>query len=161
MLITLLFFSFQRELTAFITETDAGKDDPNCELKHDGMSFDLSGLAFALPKNSSWYQPLSQAIHKLKAQDTIADIFLKWTTSRCKMSHQGVVAQSMGLGEFGGFLLNTAMISVGCFFILLAEIIVYHRIARTRSSFSPQQNGVTLNAITLPERSSMTSILSN
>ena len=134
------FFPFYRELTAFVTETDAGKDDPNCELKHDGMGFDLSGLAFALPKNSSWNHPLSHAIHKLKAQDIIADIFRKWTTLRCKMSHQGVVAQSMGLDEFGGFLFNTAMISVGCFFILLAEIIVYHRIARTRSSFSPQQN---------------------
>lgn len=152
---------FYSELTAFVAESDSSTDDPNCTLKEDGIGFDLSGLAFALQKNSSWIHPLSRAIHKLKAEETIAEIFRKWTTSRCKNLQQTVVAQSMGLDEFGGFLFNTATISVGCFVILLIEIIFYRRIARTRQSFSPQQNGIALNAISLPDGSSMTSILDN
>ncbi|KAL9980179.1 hypothetical protein ACROYT_G008728 [Oculina patagonica] len=148
------------ELKAFITETGAD-EDPNCEIKEDGVPFELSGFAFALPKNSSWNHQISRAIHKLSAHDTIADIFLKWTTSRCQKSQQTVVAHKMGLDEFGGFLFNTAMICCGCFLLMLAEIVFYRRITRTRSSFSPQQNGVTLNAVTLPESTSMTSILNN
>ena len=159
--LSILFIIFFSELTAFISEVDASDQDPNCEIKQDGKVFELAGLAFALQKNSSWNQPLSHAIHKLKAQETIADIFSKWTTSRCKRSQQTVVAHKMGLDEFGGFLFNSAMTCFGCFFILLAEVIVYRRIAKTRQSFSPQQNGVALNSFTLPESSSMTSILNN
>jgi len=148
------------ELKVFIAETDADEDS-NCEIKEDGVPFELSGFAFALAKNSSWNHQISRAIHKLNAHDTIPNIFLKWTTTRCKASQQTVIAQSMGLDEFGGFLFNTAMICCGCFILMLAEILVYRKITRTRRSFSPQQNGVVLNAVTLPESSSMTSILNN
>lgn len=153
---------FHSELKVFIAETDADEDS-NCEIKEDGVPFELSGFAFALPKNSSWNHQISRAIHKLNAHDTIPNIFLKWTTSRCKISQQTVVAHRMGLDEFGGFLFNTAMICCGCFILMLAEILVYRKITRTRRSFSPQQNGVVVlnNAVTLPESSSMTSILNN
>lgn len=154
-----ILFFFSSELTVFISELDAGDEDPNCEIKQDGLPLELGGLAFALPKNSSWNDPLSHAIHKLKADNIITEIFGRWTPSRCKNSQQTVVAHKMGLDEFGGFLFNTAMISLGCFFILLAEIIVYHRITRKRKSFSPQQNGVAMNTLRLPESSSMISIL--
>lgn len=155
------FFSpFHSELKVFIAETDADEDS-NCEIKEDGVPFELSGFAFALQKNSSWNHQISRAIHKLNAHDTIPTIFLKWTTSRCKISQQTVLAHRMGLDEFGGFLFNTAMICCGCFILMLAEILVYRRITRTRRSFSPQQNGVVLNTVTLPETSSMTSILNN
>ena len=126
------------------------------------MPFELSGFAFALPKNSSWNHQISRAIHKLNAHDTIPEIFRKWTRSRCQGSAQEtLVAHSMGLDEFGGFLFNTAMICCGCFLLMLAEILVYRKITRTRSSFSPQQNGITLNSMALPDSSSMTSILNN
>lgn len=151
---------FHSELKVFIAETDADEDS-NCEIKEDGVPFELSGFAFALAKNSSWNHQISRAIHKLNAHDTIPNIFLKWTTTRCKASQQTVIAQSMGLDEFGGFLFNTAMICCGCFILMLAEILVYRKITRTSRSFSPQQNGVVLNAVTLPESSSMTSILNN
>ena len=157
---TTLFPPFHSELKVFIAETDADEDS-NCEIKEDGVPFELSGFAFALQKNSSWNHQISRAIHKLNAHDTIPNIFLKWTTSRCKISQQTVVAQRMGLDEFGGFLFNTAMICCGCFILMLAEILVYRKITRTRRSFTPQQNGVVLNAVTLPESSSMTSILNN
>ncbi|XP_022797093.1 glutamate receptor ionotropic, NMDA 2A-like [Stylophora pistillata] len=148
------------ELTAFISETGAD-DDPNCEIKEDGVPFELSGLAFALQKNSSWTRQISRAIHKLNAHDTIPHIFEKWTTSRCKVSQQTMVARPMGLGEFGGFFFNTAMICCGCFLLMLAEIVVYRKITRTRNSFSPQQCGKTQNVMSLPDSSSMTSILNN
>ena len=154
------FPSFHSELKVFIAETDADEDS-NCEIKEDGVPFELTGFAFALPKNSSWNHQISRAIHKLNAHDTIPNIFLKWTTSRCKISQQTVLAYRMGLDEFGGFLFNTAMICCGCFILMFAEILVYRKITRTRRSFSPQQNGVVLNAVTLPETSSMTSILNN
>ena len=157
---TTLFPPFHSELKVFIAETDADEDS-NCEIKEDGVPFELSGFAFALQKNSPWNHQISRAIHKLNAHDTIPNIFLKWTTSRCKISQQTVVAQRMGLDEFGGFLFNTAMICCGCFILMLAEILVYRKITRTRRSFTPQQNGVVLNAVTLPESSSMTSILNN
>lgn len=152
-------FFFSSELTVFISELGAGDEDPNCEIKQDGLPFELGGLAFALTKNSSWNHPLSHAIHKLKAEHIITELFGRWTPSRCENSQQTVVAHKMGLDEFGGFLFNTAMISLGCFFILLAEIIVYHRITRNRKSFSPQQNGVAMNSFRLPESTSMISIL--
>lgn len=128
------------------------------------MPFELSGFAFALPKNSSWNYQISRAIHKLNSHDIIADIFLKWTASKCQNSQQNVAAQKMGLEEFGGFLFNTAMISCGCFLLMLAEILVYRKVTRTRSSFSPQQDGVTVNTVVMAamaESSSMTSILNN
>ena len=156
-----VFHRCHRELTAFITESEAGYNDPNCTLKEDGIGFDLSGYAFALQKNSSWTTTLSRAIHKLNAQDTIRGIFNKWSTSRCKNSQQSVVAHSMGLDEFGGFLFNTAMISVGCSLILLLEVFFYRRITNARRSFSPQQNGAVIDAATLRNVSSMTSISNN
>ncbi|XP_015770535.1 PREDICTED: glutamate receptor ionotropic, kainate 3-like [Acropora digitifera] len=149
------------ELTAFITESEAGYNDPNCSLKEDGIAFDLLGYAFALQKNSSWTTTLSRAIHKLKEEDTIRGIFDKWSTSRCKNSQQSVVAHSMGLEEFGGFLFNTTMISVGCFLILMLEVFFYRRITNARRSFSPQQNGAVINAATLRNVSSMTTISNN
>lgn len=149
------------ELTAFISESSTGYDDPNCTLKEDGIGFELAGLAFALQKNSSWTASISRAIHKLKAHDTITEIFNKWTTSRCKTSQQSVVAHRMGLDEFEGFLFNTAMITVGCFLILLLEVFFYRRITRAKRSFSPQQNETDLNAAKLPRVSTMTSIILN
>ena len=146
----ILLFLFHSELTAFISESRAGYDDSKCTLKEDGIGFELAGLAFALQKNSSWTASISRAIHKLKAQDTITEIFNKWTTSRCKTSQQSVVAHRMGLDEFEGFLFNTAMITLGCFLILLLEVFFYRRITRARRSFSPEQNGTALNAAKLP-----------
>ncbi|XP_068747101.1 glutamate receptor ionotropic, NMDA 2A-like [Montipora capricornis] len=138
------------ELTAFISESRAGYYDSKCTLKEDGIGFELAGLAFALQKNSSWTASISRAIHKLKAQDTITEIFNKWTTSRCKTSQQSAFAHRMGLDEFEGFLFNTAMITFGCFLILLLEVFFYRRITRARRSFSPEQNGTALNAAKLP-----------
>lgn len=155
------FYRCHRELTAFITESEVGYNDPNCSLIEDGIGFDLSGYAFALQKNSSWTSPLTRAIHKLKAQDTIRGIFNKWSTFRCKNSQQSVVAHSMGLEEFGGFLFNTAMISVGCFLILILEVFFYRRITNARRSFSPQQNGAVINAATLRNVSSMITASNN
>lgn len=121
----------------------------------------MLGYAFALQKNSSWTTTLSRAIHKLKAEDTIRGIFNKWSTSRCKNSQQSVVAHSMGLEEFGGFLFNTTMISVGCFLILMLEVFFYRRITNARRSFSPQQNGAVTNAAKLRNLSSMITISNN
>ena len=112
-------------------------ENPSCELKLDGTTLDLAGLAFALPKNSQWTSEVSKAIHKLNSQDMVDLILKKWTNGGCKIhDHPSALAYSMGLDEFGGFLFNTVMICLGCFLVLLLEIFVYKKITTSRQHFN-------------------------
>ena len=111
--------------------------DKKCGLKLDGKLFVPGGLGFALRKNSSWRDPISQALLQIESRDEISQLFEKWKIVACKNldGTQALTAYSMGLDEFAGFLFNTAMCCCGSFLILLLEIIVYRKITRTRKKF--------------------------
>lgn len=139
------------ELSAFIGESDALQyiidEDPDCGLKIDGKQVDLSGLAFALRKNSEWEEELSQVIYTLNSRDEIAKAFEKWTIRSCKKGENTVHPYRFGLDEFGGFLFNTALFCAGCFVILGLEILLYHRIVRKRQKFSIQASESVSNLV--------------
>ncbi|XP_032231013.1 glutamate receptor ionotropic, NMDA 1 [Nematostella vectensis] len=127
------------DLTAFIAESDGLlydiTDDPDCSLKRDGKPLDLAGLALALMKNSAWTSEISSAIHKINAKDLIAKIVRRWVVVGCQKGGNPVVAYRMSLAEFGGFVFNTALCALGCFFIMAIEIVFYRRITKTRQRF--------------------------
>ena len=96
---------------------------------------ELSGLAFALRKNSEWNHEISKAIHKLNMEEKISHAFQRWTIHSCKKGENTIKPLRMGFDEFGGFLFNTALCCLGCFGILGLEIFLYRRLSRNRQKF--------------------------
>ena len=141
---TLTFVSIplSSKLTAFIasyvTLSYHIAADNKCTAKLDGKLFAFGGLGFPIAKNSSWREPISQALLQMESKDEITQLFEKWKIVACK-THDGTqatTAYSMGLDEFAGFLFNTAMCCCGSFLILLLEIIIYRKITSNRQGFS-------------------------
>lgn len=123
----------------FIGESDALQyeiaEDPKCSIKFDGKKLELSGLAFALRKNSDWNQEISKAIHKLSMKEEIGQAFQRWMIRSCNKGENNIEPFGMGFDEFGGFLFNTALCCFGCFGIMGLEIFFYRRLSRNRKKF--------------------------
>ena len=124
---TFLYCSF-RSLNAFIHETPfltyhASKQS-DCSLKIFG-NLNQGGYAFSVPKNSVWKHLLSQAVLKLKEQETIEDLYKKWFPSSCANNGTSSEYEPVQINYFGGLFFILLLVLILSLFLLGGEHFCY------------------------------------
>jgi len=116
-------------LKAFIHETPflnyhASKQS-DCSLKILGH-LNQGGYAFSVPKNSMWKHLLSQAVLKLKEQESIDDIYKKWFPAACANNGTGSTEyEAVQINYFGGLIFILTLFLIVSIVLLGGEHFCY------------------------------------
>ncbi|XP_066917623.1 glutamate receptor ionotropic, NMDA 3A-like [Clytia hemisphaerica] len=116
------------KLNAFIHETPfltyhASKQS-DCSLKIFG-NLNQGGYAFSVPKNSVWKHLLSQAVLKLKEQETIEDLYKKWFPFSCANNGTSSEYEPVQINYFGGLFFILLLVLILSLFLLGGEHFCY------------------------------------